>query len=257
MAKKLPRVSKKAFDLAGNKAQVLLLHGYTGSPYDLRPMGDFLHHHGLHVVAPLLKGHGTTPEHLYEVVLESWLTQSANIVQGFDDKKPIIVGGLSMGALLAIALAGINNRIKALLLFSPALCLGYLADLVIALAHIGLVNKKSAINKFSGSDISDPEAKLKSPSYKEMPIAGFLQFERLQKMAKERLAYVATPIFMAFGKKDAAIDAFGSHQIVMESTSQPIFSKFYERSKHVVTLDYDRDELCNDVWYFLTHHVGI
>lgn len=97
----------------------------------------------------------------------------------------------------------------------------------------------------------DPEAKKCSPSYKEMPVAGLVQFDHIRRMALENLAKITCPIFMAFGRHDAAIDIYGSHSLAMKIIKQTIFSKFYDHSKHVITLDYDKDELFFDLWQFL------
>ncbi|HXW53280.1 MAG TPA: alpha/beta fold hydrolase [Myxococcota bacterium] len=252
MIKGLPRISKKGFDLRDGFGQVLLLHGYTGTPYDVRMVGDFLHRHGFRVVAPRLLGHGTKPSDLYQVKAEDWIKQVQDVFDDFDPHRPIIVGGLSMGALLSILLAADNSNIRALLMFSPALSLGWLADAIIMAARFGLLSAKSSITKLSGgSDIMDPKAKAKSPCYKEMPVAGLVQFDKLRALALERLPQVTCPLFMAFAKNDGAIDALGSHRVAVAKTSQPIFSKFYPHSKHVLTLDYDRDELLKDLWHFL------
>lgn len=39
-----------------NDAGVLLLHGFTGSPAELRPLGEFLSRQGYAAAAPLLPG---------------------------------------------------------------------------------------------------------------------------------------------------------------------------------------------------------
>src|SRR5580658_6857521 len=113
----LPRVSKKSFELPGPGPQALLIHGYTGTPYDLRPLGDFLHKENFHVCAPLLKGHGQKPELLFKVSADDWFLQVNNILDSFDKKKPVIIIGLSMGALIACA---ISKKVDALILCSPA-----------------------------------------------------------------------------------------------------------------------------------------
>lgn len=258
MAKALPRVSRKGYDLAGDAAQILLLHGYTGSPYDLRPLGDFLHHRGCHVVALLLKGHGTKPYDLNYVHAEDWLKQATTALRGFDHKRPIIVAGLSMGALLAILLTDKLSFIDGLVLISPALKLTRSAEITIASVKLGLIDLKSSIKKLSGgSDILDPVARKKCPSYKEMPIFGLMEFEKLRVLAKEKLSDIPCPIFMAFGKQDGAINVSESHRMILETSHQPIFSKVYENSKHVITLDYDREQLYLDIWHFLTNRLGI
>lgn len=261
MIMKLPASFKQGFELHGGKrGQILLLHGYTGSPYDLRVVADFLAKHEFHVVAPLLRGHGAKAYLLNEVEYADWLNQAITAIESFDKTQPIIIGGLSMGALLAILLAT-RYQIQALLLFSPALSLTTLATLTVMAADFGLINKNAFLPKLAGgSDIMDQKAKQKTPAYKEMPVGGLLQFNQLRLVAKKSLNEIACPVFMAFGKHDASIDVHGSYRIAMAALShknQPLFSQFYDQSKHVVTLDYDREKLCHDLWQFLLTHVEI
>lgn len=253
---RLKRPSKKGYVLSGSGSQVILFHGYTGSPYDLSVLADYLHKRDCHVVVPLLKGHGTKPQDLLQVTAQDWLDQASDAIAACDAHKPIVLGGLSMGALLAILRAKDHPSIRALLLFSPALHLDLVARITIASAQRGLLDKKISLPKLSGgSDINDPEAKAKTPSYKEMPIGGLLEFNQLRLLAIDAIASINCPTFVAFGSLDSAIDAKESHNTLITHLQASCFSRFYDNSKHVVTLDYDREQLAHDVWYFLNHHV--
>lgn len=251
------RVSKKGFELEGKKAHLLLLHGYTGSPYDLRPMADFFKKRHFHVVVPLLKGHGTKPHDLFFVSYQDWIKETEQIIDSLDETMPIILGGLSMGALLAITLAAYRPNIKVLLLFSPALRLTLSSEMAITSALIGLIDKNSSLKKISGgSDIFDPIAKKTTPAYTEIPIAGLLEFHKLRKVAEGLLPSITSPVFMAFGQYDSAINVRQSRNVILDKIKQPILSKIYDRSKHVITLDYDKERLFVDVWQFLAKHLG-
>ena len=46
------------------KKVALLIHCFTGSPKEFRQMGEYLAKKGISVYAPLLPGHGTSPEQL-------------------------------------------------------------------------------------------------------------------------------------------------------------------------------------------------
>ena len=50
----------KEFYFKGNNTGVLLIHGFTGTPYEMRFLGEFLRDKGCTVRGILLKGHGTT-----------------------------------------------------------------------------------------------------------------------------------------------------------------------------------------------------
>ena len=51
----------ETFLLEGNNGKaVLLLHGYTGTTAEMRPLGNHLHSLGYTVLCPRLPGHGTS-----------------------------------------------------------------------------------------------------------------------------------------------------------------------------------------------------
>jgi carboxylesterase len=232
--------------------QVLLLHGYTGSPHDLSPIANALKRKGCQVLVPLLKGHGTNPKDLYHVEATDWLNEASHHLSSFDFKKPIVLGGLSMGTLLALILASRHDGINALLLFSAALWLKPGARAIIKLAEAGLINKYSSLPKLSGgSDINDPKAKLKSQAYQEMPIFGLIQFDYLRVLAINAINQVKSPCFIAFGTKDSTININKSHDLLAEQLNAPYFCRYYNNSKHVITLDYDKNKISHDAWQFL------
>jgi len=50
------------FRLRGGNRGCLLLHGFAGTPPEVRGLGEHLAANGFDVLAPLLAGHGLTPE---------------------------------------------------------------------------------------------------------------------------------------------------------------------------------------------------
>lgn len=101
---------------------VLLFHGLTGMPSELKPLVKYLKQKGFEVQTPLIAGHGSTHQDLLKTTWQDWLESAqealAEIRQTCDE---IYTGGLSMGAVLAIALASRNPDLKGLLLLSPHL----------------------------------------------------------------------------------------------------------------------------------------
>ncbi len=49
-----------AYWFEGNDVGCLLVHGFTGTPQNVRPLADYLARRGLAVSAPRMPGHGTT-----------------------------------------------------------------------------------------------------------------------------------------------------------------------------------------------------
>ncbi|HEY1087439.1 MAG TPA: alpha/beta fold hydrolase, partial [Archangium sp.] len=103
-------------------AAALLLHGFTGSPWELEPVGDSLAARGFHVHCPRLPGHGTTPEAMLFAGMTEWLATASQSLDAMRGARRLVVVGLSMGALLAMVLASrFQARISGLVLIAPAL----------------------------------------------------------------------------------------------------------------------------------------
>jgi len=84
----------------------LLLHGFTGEPFDLEPLAGVLVEQGFSVSLPLLPGHGTTIEELDRTGWEDW---AEAVVQAYDELAarcgPVFVVGFSLGGSLGLELA--------------------------------------------------------------------------------------------------------------------------------------------------------
>src|SRR5258708_2716097 len=97
---------------AGGSTGVLLCHGFTGSPHSLRPWAEYLAEAGLSVSVPRLPGHGTTWQEMSRTRWEDWY---AEVDRGYEDLRgrsgEIFVMGLSMGACLALRMAGLPGQL--------------------------------------------------------------------------------------------------------------------------------------------------
>jgi carboxylesterase len=106
------------FHEAGQHA-VLLLHGLSSSPYEMRFLSRALHREGFTVMAPKLDGYSAGTQ---EKRMEAWL---ASAVREFDLLKSryeqVSICGLSIGAALSIALAAQRPAARALILLSVTL----------------------------------------------------------------------------------------------------------------------------------------
>jgi carboxylesterase len=115
-------VDPSPFILAGGDVGVLLVHGFTGSPAELRPLGRYLNERGLTVAAPLLPGHGTTPEDANRWHWKDWLGCAESALADLQSKcRRVFVGGLSLGSLLALMLAARHHNLAGVIAYSPAI----------------------------------------------------------------------------------------------------------------------------------------
>lgn len=101
---------------------VVLLHGLTGMPSEMKPVVKHLTKIGCAVECPVLAGHGGSQDDLLAVGWQDWLTGARRAVNEFARNYDfVVVGGLSMGALLAALCAIDNPKVAAVVLLSTTL----------------------------------------------------------------------------------------------------------------------------------------
>src|SRR4030095_3824375 len=89
--------------LSGGRLGFLLIHGLGGTPMEMRYVAQGLAHAGHTVHVPQLAGHCSTADDLGAPVWEAWYETVEEEHNRLAARwEPIVVGGLSMGAILAI-----------------------------------------------------------------------------------------------------------------------------------------------------------
>lgn len=104
---------------AGSDHAVLMLHGLSSSPLELRHLARYLNSEGLTTSVPMLKGYSAgTPEQR----MEAWLAAAISEFDALAARYPrVSVCGLSMGATLALALMRQRPAAQAVVLLSVTL----------------------------------------------------------------------------------------------------------------------------------------
>jgi carboxylesterase len=104
-------IQQTDFFFEGGRSGVLLIHGLTGTPMEMRLLGKGLNNAGFTVHGMQLAGHCGNVEDLLATGWHDWY---ASVEKAADDLRNkvdhLFVGGLSMGALLALKLAAERPR---------------------------------------------------------------------------------------------------------------------------------------------------
>src|SRR5438128_7295883 len=93
------------FALGDGPDACLLLHGLTGAPSEVRPVGEALARAGFRAIGPLLPGHGTSPHDLEAVTRADLLDAATDALRSLRGARRVFLCGLSLGALLCVRLA--------------------------------------------------------------------------------------------------------------------------------------------------------
>lgn len=103
---------------AGNGKGVLLIHGLTGAPGEMKFLAKRLYRQGFDVHAPLLAGHGSDDKHLLRTSWRDWLDSvRAAYHRMAADLDHVYVAGICVGGALGLAL-GAEEPIGAAAVYS-------------------------------------------------------------------------------------------------------------------------------------------
>ena len=107
----------------GNRTGVLLIHGLGGTPVEMKTVAKRLNNAGNTVLCCQLAGHCGTEVDLADTHWQDWYASAeAALAQLEEHCDTIVVGGLSMGGLLASKLAAAEpSRVDGVVILAPTL----------------------------------------------------------------------------------------------------------------------------------------
>ncbi|MFH1486269.1 MAG: alpha/beta fold hydrolase, partial [Chloroflexota bacterium] len=174
------------FFFAGGPVGCLLIHGGTGSPPEMRPMGEYLAEKGLTVLGVRLAGHGTTPEDLARITWQDLVTSAEEGLRRVQGQcARVFVAGLSVGGLLTLHLAAHHPIAGAIVMSAPAYLKNWQLKVLPLMKH--LVKWHHSNGKV---DLTDPNARDRMFSYQRIPIVFGEQVNCLMRQVRSDLRLV-------------------------------------------------------------------
>lgn len=248
-----PHLDPSPFFLEGGQVGVLLLHGFTGSPPEMRLVGDYLHQRGLTVYAPLLPGHGTTVEEMNRCRWTDWTNHVEGALAELQARyQTVFVGGLSMGSLLTLYLAAQHPDLAGAILYAPAVIV---ADRLIYLSPLlKYVIRKRA--KGDDSDLTDPQAQLRLWSYEENPAFAAHELLKLIYRVRRLLPRVTCPLLIIHSTLDQAIHPRSARYTYERAGSQDKELVTLHNSGHCVTVDSEWEFVAEKTYQFVRERAG-
>ena len=245
------------FALSGSRSLgCLLIHGLTATAEEMRPLGEALAARGFPVRAVCLAGHGTDLESLARTCWADWFASVSDGLARLQAEVPrVAVAGMSLGGLLALHLAATRPvGVAGLVLCGTPIRLdGARIRLLPILARLPFVARRYAtIPKANGKpDIADPVMRAASQSYPSVPLPALLELLRFQAVVRRELPCVTQPALLLHGRHDHSVPVTNLEVLRSRLGSRSIETHVLERSWHVITLDYDRDEVARLAAAFL------
>lgn len=227
--------------------KALVLHGFTGSLDTVIPLGEALEQQGVKVAMPILRGHGTEPEHLFRTHWRDWVEDAREAVLELAPREgePVLVAGLSMGALVATIIAAeFPHRTKKLALMAPAFA--FRSKLI----HLLPVLKRMFRSWSGNPEYADPALMHTNTNYLRFPVEAFEQVLGLVEVATDLLPQVHCPTGTFYAKRDPLVPPSVLKLIDKKLGSGPAERHVYKRSYHELFQDVEAEQVTEDVLSF-------
>jgi len=208
-----------------NRHGVLLVHGFSATPREMRALAEHLAEHNFTVFGVRLPGHGTRPEDLADCRAEEWLAATEQGYQLLQQKGLTVNAvGLSTGALLLLKLA-LLRRFERLVLLSPYLRLKH-----------PLTPLAGLLSRFIPYQQRNIAVADRPFYYQQRPLKGIAQINRLRRQVKEQLPQITTPTLVLTAKGDKTITP-GTARQLFERLASPIkeYHCYGDSVPHVLT----------------------
>ncbi|HJS25610.1 MAG TPA: alpha/beta fold hydrolase [Actinomycetota bacterium] len=220
------------FSLAGGPVGVLMVHGLTGSPASMRPIGEWLAGEGLSVEGVRLPGHGTNVEDLRTRRWTEWVDEAARGLGALRERcRSVVAFGQSGGASVVLALvASRPHEIDGIALTNP-----YVFDARLLAVPVG----RRVLRDWKGiaNDIAKPGQD--EHGYERTPVAAIAELSELMRFVRSVLPEIRQPIVVFRSGTDHVIPRSNATKVLerIGSTRKQLVP--CPNSFHVVTLDHD------------------
>lgn len=263
------------FRLEGtNGSLVLLIHGLTGTPHEMRSLANSLNRQGYAVITPCLKNHGQPLEILQETRWQEFhQTVRDAFIADKDRYEQVFVAGLSMGALLGLLLAEeAPDKVSGVSCLSPTLfydgwntpwyrCFLPLIYILPPLERriyfkeeppYGIKNEavRKRVHKYYSQANFDNMGNVGQYGYPYFPVVMLHRLQRLARYLIPRLKNVTSPVQLIQARDDDMTSIRNSQFIYNRVSSKIKEVVLLDDSYHVITADQQRERVSDEVIRF-------
>lgn len=251
VAPTMPGAEAFRFDAPGDLA-CLLVHGFTGTAHELRDLGIHLAGSGVTAQGLLLPGHGTRPEQMARHGYREWVDHADAALDGLlAEGKQVFLCGLSMGGTLALNVAARRDdpRLRGIVALAAPL---RLVDWRLSLLPVlGLLKRW---HSWGSPDIKDSSQWERHVAYRRFHVRALVELLKLLKETRGLIHRVEQPLLVIHSRTDNTVPPFNARLILSRVASPEKHLVWLENCYHVVTLDYDSEQVHREVVDFIRRY---
>lgn len=244
----------RSFRVRGDgRRAVLLIHGLTGAPAEMKAVGRVLHRQGFGLYAPLLAGHGGTEADLLKTSWRDWVASAREayltLAREVDE---VYVAGICAGGAIGLELCAQFPQIRGAAAYSvlfeydgwnmPKITLG--APVIQAVANLPVIRRMSFVqpHPYGLKDLrlqamADQALQSMIPGALErMPLGAMYQLYRLARHLEQVAPQIRTPTLIVHAREDDLSSLRNAHRL-RAALGGPSELVVLEDSYHMVHVD--------------------
>jgi carboxylesterase len=217
------------FQLGEGGAGVLAMHGFTGSPFEVRALADMLHRNGFTVFGPALAGHATTEMDLESTSVDDYLEAAE---RAYEDAlrrcDRLYVIGLSMGGTLGLHLAA-SRHLAGLVTISAPVFLYPMVDASVPLIQQWMPGLRTPANfaAWQGNVVG----------YKSTSIAAVRVVVDVLDRVRKSIGGVTSPLLVIHSTRDLTVPVSSAKAIHESVSSRTKKLALIDAGSHLMTVE--------------------
>jgi len=228
------------------KIAFLLIHGFTGTHYEMEPLAKHLRKSGYFVDNIVLPGHETSLEDLAN---KKWQELAEYAQKRLDilkqDFETVYVCGLSMGGSITLYLGEKNPDIAGIIpLAAPAFSPDWRMAIVAFVPFIEFFYPYHKNEEVGWEDLEELQT---HKSYGGYPLKFIKQLRKMFNVTKKNLREITIPTLIVYSKNDPSISIKHAQSIYDSIISQKKKIVCIEKGGHVIPKDAGRKQLFQEI----------
>lgn len=222
----------------------LCLHGFTGSPYEIQPITDYLKEHtDWELAVPTYPGHGEVL-HLKGIAHKLWIDEAEQAFLELQKNcERVYILGFSMGGMIGGYLASKYGCDKLILLSASA----YYMNPAQMLKDIKEIFYKGVKGSLRDHELYQRYRK----KFMDTPLSATFEFRKLVKTLKPSFGQIHAPTLIVQGESDGLVPRKSAEYIYNTIPAKMKKLCYFKESKHMICHDVEREQLIEEVYQFL------
>jgi carboxylesterase len=257
-------------DLPGGNHSVLLIHGLTGSPFEMKYLARKLNKSGFTVKGPCLEGHCSTLKNLSNTDWKDWYRSvRESFIEMKKSSDSVSVVGLCMGALLCLHLSyEFGSGVAAVSLISTTIFYdGWSLPWFKFLLPISYWVPFRYIYSYSETEpygIKNEALRERivnlmkndSIAYTKTPAASMHELFKLIREVKKELPAITTPALILHSSEDDLTSTKNPDYVEEKIGSKIVRKIILDNSYHMMTIDNQKDRVADETINFFREQIS-